>query len=247
MTRLLRRALPALALLAAAATFPPKPASTDWFSDAAGLLDDGAKRQVNEICFKLWREQRVPLYVVTIPSLASQQAGGRPIESYAYELFNAWGIGSQERNYGMLLLVSPGDRKARIELGGGWGLRYDGLANQVMQGQIIPRFKEGDFPGGIVAGVVGMDAMARGLALPSPYRPFWQVALWVGGILLSVAIGISLIMSGRSGWGWAFLAIAAGALYLLLRDLAKTSARSGSSSYGFGGGSSGGGGATGSW
>jgi uncharacterized protein len=230
-----------------AVTYPAKPPSTDWFVDSAGLLDSAAKQDINQIVFKLWKDQRVPIYVVTIPSLAAQQAEGLRIERYAFDLFNSWGIGSENRNFGMLLLVSKGDRKARIELGSGWGARSDVQAQSIMQDQIVPRFKEGDFSGGIVAGVAALDKLARGLELPSPYRPPWQIALWVGGILLSVVVGISLIRSGQKGWGWAFLAFAATLLFFLLKAIASSSAQSGSSSGGFGGGSSGGGGATGSW
>src|SRR5947207_56661 len=97
-----------------AATYPAKPPSTSWCVDSAGLLDSAATQRINQIVFKLWEDQRVPIYVVTIPSLAAEQAEGLRIERYAFDLFNNWGIGSQNRNFGMLLLVSKDDRKARI-------------------------------------------------------------------------------------------------------------------------------------
>jgi len=240
-----------LALLAAppasAATFPAKPPPTDWIVDSAVLLDDPSKKRINEILFKLWKDERIPIYVVTIPSLLVENAGEMSIERYAQSMFNAWGIGSQQRNFGMLLLVSPGDRRARIELGSGWSPRHDAFAEQIMQEQIVAHFKEGDFPGGVVAGVAAMDKLARGLALPSPYMPPWQIGLWIGGIVACVLIGISLIRQGRTGWGWAFLIAAGALLFFLLKAMAESKSNSSSSSGGFGGGSSSGGGATGSW
>lgn len=238
-----------LALPAAAQTltYPDKPGADSWFSDEAGIIRAEAGKRINEVCFPLWAQERVPLYVVTVTSLADHGAPGGTIEGYAASLFNAWGVGSERRNFGMLLLVSPGDRRARIELGAGWGLDHDAQARRVMDEQIVPRFKEGDMSGGIVAGVRGMDAMARGLRLPSPFLPKRVVIGWALGALLLLGIGISLVRQGRTGWGWALI-VAAGTLLLwLLWALAKTSAASRSSSGGFGGGSSGGGGATGSW
>lgn len=229
-----------LASLAAAQTYPAKPGRDDFFSDEAGLLSPQAKAQVDQIAWALWKQDQVPLYVVTINSLADHQAAGLPIEGYAYDLFNAWGIGSQRRNYGMLLLVSKGDRKARIELGSGWGHDYNVQAQQVMEQLIIPEFRQGDFSAGIVAGVKGMDALARGLQLPQPAIPWWVYVFWVAFAVLVFFVARSLFKSGRSGWGWAFLAAIAALLFFLFRMAASSGA-------GMGGGSSGGGGATGSW
>ena len=85
--------------------------------------------------------------------------------------------------------------------------------------------------------------MARGLNLPRPSAPWWFPLLIVGAIALVIGIAFSLFKSGRTGWGWAFLAFVAVILFFLLRGMASCSGSGG----GFGGGSSGGGGATGSW
>lgn len=225
---------------ASAARFPEKPARDSFYSDEAGLLDAAGGKRVNEICWALWKEQKVPFYVVTLTSLADHDAAGQTIEGFAFDLFNAWGIGSQSRNYGILLLVSRDDRKARIELGSGWGRKNDYDAEQVMRDNIVPNFRRGDYSQGIVQGVEGMNALARGLELPKAKAPWW--ALWVklGFIALVAFIAYSLFKSGRTGWGWAFLAGVGVLLFFLMRMAA-------SSGGGMGGGSSGGGGASGSW
>ena len=231
-----------LACSVAAVTFPDQPPDTDYFVDKANLLDEQAARLVNETAAALLQEEQVPLFVVTIDSLASQQASGLGIENYARKLFDHWGIGYEDRNYGMLLLVSVGDRKARIELGKDWAHDYDYQAEDVMQSLIIPAFKRGDYATGITDGVRGMDAMARGLQLPKPTAPWWfWPAVIIGGIGLVLMI-INLFKTGRSGWAWALIAAIGLLLFFILRN-----AGSGGSSGGFGGGSSGGGGATGSW
>ena len=87
--------------------------------DEADLLHAAEQQRIEELCGKLLKEEHIPIVVVTIPSLAKYDASN--IESYARGLFHNWGIGSQAHNYGVLLLVSVGDRKARIELGAAWG------------------------------------------------------------------------------------------------------------------------------
>jgi uncharacterized protein len=168
-------------------------------------------------------------------------------------LFDQWGIGlasleGQEWNTGILLLISRDDRKARIELGGGWGRREDELCRQIMDNLIIPEFKQGRFSEGIVSGVEGLDKMARKLELPSRPRPWWHYLLIVGAIGLAIFTAVSLVRRGASGWAWLFwgvvFSIIGTILYQLLKDGGSGGGYGGGS---FGGGSSGGGGASGSW
>jgi uncharacterized protein len=239
--------LTALALLvpatADALTFPDKPSDEHFWVDEAGIITPEAGARIDEIAFGVWRDEQIPVYVVTITSLADHEAGGYAIEGYAADLFDHWGIGSKDRNYGMLLLVSLGDRKARIELGEGFARDYDRQASTIMDNLIVPPFRQGNYSGGIVAGTEGLDALARGLALPHPPTPWW---FWPAALLTLVgvvALIYNLFKSGRSGWAWAVIAFLAVALFFILRNAGS----SGGSSGGFGGGFSGGGGATGSW
>ena len=121
------RALVLLTLVSLAATawaqevrFPPKPDPESFYVDMASVVAEVEGKEINEVARTLLQEERMPLLVVTIPSLTEYGAAGYTIERYATALFNEWGIGSEQRNYGMLLLVAVGDRKARIELGAGW-------------------------------------------------------------------------------------------------------------------------------
>ena len=226
-----------------ALTFPEKPPDTDWFVDEAGLLEAEDKESVNEFSSALFRDERIPLYVVTIRSLAGHDAAGYSIEEYAADLFDHWGIGFKDRNYGMLLLVSSGDRRGRIELGDGWGRNHDRLAKETMDTLILPSFREGNFSNGILEGVRGMNAMARGLALPKPKAPWWLLpAVIVGAFFLGLLI-YNLFKTGRKGWAWALIIAIGVALFFILRNAGRASG----SSSGLGGGFSGGGGASGSW
>jgi len=228
---------------AGAVTFPDKPSREHFYVEQAGLLKESDASAIDRLAGALLAEEKVPLWVVTIPSLVSFQAASMPIESYARALFDKWGIGSQNRNYGILLLVSVGDRKARIELGAGWGRNHDQDAAYIMDSILVPAFKKGDYSVGIRDAANALDKMARGLALPKPKTPWWTLPLFFLGIAGVIGVIVSLFKSGRSGWGWALMA----GLGVLIFFMLRSAARSGGSGGSFGGGSSGGGGASGSW
>jgi len=230
------------------------PGDREFVRDLADLLDSGSKEHIRTLCDRLLTDKATPIIVVTIESMAKHGGEGMRIETFATLLFDQWGIGhptlgKQEWNTGILLLVSRDDRKARIELGGGWGRREDALCRQIMDEHIIPHFKQGRFSEGIVAGVEALDKMGRKLELPTRPRPWWHYALVVGFIGLAIFTIVSLVRRGASGWAWIFwgvvFAIVGTILYQILTS--RGSGGGGFSGGSFGGGSSGGGGATGSW
>lgn len=226
-----------------AATFPDKPPDSAFHVDEAELLDADSAAEIDAIASKLLTDMQVPLYVVTIDSLLAQEAAALTIEQYTQQLFDHWGIGWQDRNVGMLLVVSRADRKARIEFGADFDHRYDNDANEIMQTLIVPAFKRGDYNTGLLDGVRGLDRIGRGLDLPRPTPPWWFWPALIAGAIGLVALIVNLFRTGRSGWAWALIAAIAVLLFMLLRNAGKSSGSSG----GFGGGSSGGGGASGSW
>src|SRR4029079_12422054 len=108
-----------------ALTFPNKPTDTNFYVDDAKIISVEAANQINQISSALWREKQIPLFVVTIPSLANMDGGSLTVDQYTTSLFNFWGIGSKQNNTGILFLISKEDRHARIELGVSWGKSYD--------------------------------------------------------------------------------------------------------------------------
>lgn len=226
-----------------AISFPDKPAKEHYYVDLAGLINAEAGAYIDAKAEALLKNEQIPVYVVTISSLAAQDALTHSIEGYSTELFNHWGVGWEARNYGMLLLISKGDRKARIELGAEWGRSYNAQAQQVMNELIIPKFKAGDFAAGIKGGVDGLDAMARGLELPKLEPPKWVLPIMIIGIVLIILMIINLFKTGRTGWAWVLITVLAAILFFIIKAAISNAGSGG----GFGGGSSGGGGATGSW
>ena len=217
------------------------------------MINEADRLKIKTLADKLLTDKAAPIIVVTIESMAQHGGEGLRIETFATLLFDQWGIGPEKLgdtqwNYGMLLLVSKQDRKARIELGAGWKREKDAVAQQIMDELIIPAFKQGDFSGGIVAGAEGLNTMARDLQLPTSPRPashYWIGAIFLGLMIFTI---VSLYRRGSSGWAWLFWAAVFGLIAWFLYQMAQSRSRSGGYSGGsFGGGFSGGGGASGSW
>lgn len=232
-----------------------RPGERDFIVDHADLISSADEQHIRQLATKLLNDKATPIIVVTIESMARYGGAGMRIETFAHLLFDQWAIGQakldgQLWNTGILLLVSRDDRKARIELGAGWKHEQDALAQQIMEEQIVPRFRQGDFSGGIIAGVESLDKMARGLELPKRPTPRWLPLLVAGAIAVLIFTVISLIRRGASGWAWLFWGALFSLIGYLLYSFLRSSMSSGGGGYSggsFGGGYSGGGGATGSW
>lgn len=135
------------------------PKLTGRVTDAASIIPDEVEARLTQKLEALEQQSQRQLVVATIPDLR-----GYEISDYGYRLGREWGVGDKDRNDGALLIVAPNERKIRIEVG--YGLEpvlTDGLSWQIVNNDIVPRFKQGDMPGGIEAGV---DAMVTQLTLP---------------------------------------------------------------------------------
>ena len=125
------------------------PALTGRVVDEAGLLDAAARAQLEQTLVELEAKTTDQLVVVTLKSLQ-----GTSIEDYGYQLGRHWQIGQKDKNNGVLLIVAPNERKVRIEDGYGLeGTLTDAISSFIVQNSILPRFKAGDFAGGIRRGV----------------------------------------------------------------------------------------------
>jgi len=130
---------------AAAQTFPEL---TGRVVDQADLLSPDQEAELTQRLEALEQASTRQLVVATVPDLQ-----GYEIEEYGYRLGRHWGIGQSEANNGVILLVALTERKVRIEVGYGLeGIVTDALSNRIIQSDIVPRFRESDYPGGIMAG-----------------------------------------------------------------------------------------------
>src|SRR5215216_4087489 len=139
----------AVAWSAASPAEPRFPALTGRIVDEAGVIDTPARGRLEPKLADLETRTSTQLVVVTLGSLS-----GYDIADYGYQLGRHWGIGQKGSNNGALLIVAPAERKVRIEVGYGLeGALTDAVTRLIIDNAILPRFRTGDFSGGIERGV----------------------------------------------------------------------------------------------
>ena len=145
---------------------PNFPALSERVVDQANILDNAAEQALVEQLAAHEAETSNQIVVVTVNSLE-----GYDIADYALRLGRTWGIGTEEKNNGVILLVAPNERKVRIEVGYGLeGALPDGIAGQIIRRNILPQFKEQDYPGGIKSGVSAILQAVVGEYKAEPVR-----------------------------------------------------------------------------
>jgi uncharacterized protein len=160
MTRLKVLIATLFALIAAPLAAQPQfPELTGRVVDNADILTPEVEAALTAKLEGLETQSQRQLVIATVPDLQ-----GYDISDYGYQLGRAWGLGDETRNDGALLLIAPNDRKVRIEVGYGLeGYLTDALSSLIIQNQILPAFRDGNFPRGIEAGT---DAIITQLQLP---------------------------------------------------------------------------------
>jgi uncharacterized protein len=144
----------------------PVPPLRARVTDLAGLLPPDRARRLEATLARHEEATGNQIAVLTVPT-----TGGEPIEAFALRVVDAWKLGREGVDDGVLVVVADQDRAARIEVGYGLeGAIPDAIAKRVIEDVMIPRFRGGDFAGGIEAGVDAITKAARGEALPPPPR-----------------------------------------------------------------------------
>ncbi len=134
------------------------PAASGYVNDRADILTPATEQKLEQFLRGFEQSDSTQLVVLTVPSLE-----GEPVESYALQVAEAWGIGQKGKDNGALLLIARDERKIRIEVGYGLeGRLTDLLAGRIVDNEISPRFRAGDFDSGVLAGVQAMAEAVRG-------------------------------------------------------------------------------------
>lgn len=237
---------------AALAAEPEYPALTGRVVDNADLLSAEDERTLTIDLQALEDKSTDQVVIVTLPSLQ-----GFEIEEFGYRLGRHWGIGQKDKDNGVLLIVAPNERKVRIEVGRGLEpLLTDALSKIIIENAILPRFRNGDFPGGIKAGVRDIIAVltgdaeelkARARSQPDEVTDWVSILILIVWLIIFVAVMWSIIQSvrhgqsatggkkkGSSGWTWGSGGSSGGGW-------------SGGGGFSGGGGGFGGGGSSGGW
>jgi uncharacterized protein len=240
-----RVAVACLALLCtiAAAFALNFPTLTGRVVDQANIISADTRSTITSKLADLEQKSGIQLVVATVTALEGQE-----IEPYANQLFRTWQLGEKAKNNGVLLLVAPNEHRVRIEVGYGLeGTLTDALSKVIITNAITPRFKTGDFSGGIARGVDDIITVLTTDSSEWQPRPSVRLdseqARDPTDLLLFLAACIFTVLCiVWPGFRWF-------ALNFALDVLLSSGSGGGSSGGGFsgGGGSSGGGGASGSW
>lgn len=133
----------------------PGPTSI-YVSDFAGVL---SSEDIAGLTTDLQALRNDPGVEVTIATLQRKEDLGpwSDLSALAKSLFNQWGVGHATRNDGVLILLAVEDREVRVALGSGYPPVWDGRAHRVIEVFMLPRFAEGDYAGGLKAGLHGLE------------------------------------------------------------------------------------------
>lgn len=250
--------LPAVALCQPVKSLP-RP--TNYVSDFAHVMSPAVIQQLNMVCGQVDREAHAQIAAVTVKTLDDV-----PIEDYAVQLYQAWGLGAKSgtnQDRGVLILIATQDRKRWISTGYGLeGILPDGRVGQIGRA-MVPLLRNNDFDGamtvavGQISQIIAADAGVKLAPLPGyatvPQQQQQTVHIGLGQLIFfGILLLFILFLLSRIGGG--------GLLWFLLGMFFGGGGRgggggggdgggdSGGSGFGgFGGGSTGGGGAGGDW
>jgi len=164
-------------------------------TDLAGTLSAGEVVQLEQklAAFEAKKGSQIAVLIV----LTTQP---ETIEEYSIRVVDAWKLGRKRIDDGVLLIIAKQDRAVRIEVGYGLeGVLPDAIAKRIVDEIIVPKFKQGDFAGGINAGVERMMAVIAGEPLPPPQiRPGTGGSARAGAVLDNIIpIFIGFIVLGK--------------------------------------------------
>jgi uncharacterized protein len=180
--------------LPAAEVIPPAP--PNHFNDYAGVVRPATAAQLNAQLAQFERDHSAQIVAVIFPRMQSDSS----VEDYTVRVAQSWSVGQRDRRNGAVLFVFQQSRDIRIVTGYGLeGALPDALCKQIIEDEIIPRFRAGDFDGGLSAGLSAMMAAVRG-----EYRGSGRTNTETGGrrggfppeVLIGILFFVLILASG---------------------------------------------------
>jgi len=168
----------------------PVPPLASHVTDTVGLLTPAQRDMLQQRLAGLARDKGAQVAVLVVATTRPE-----PIEVFAMRVAESWRLGRAGVDDGLIFLVARDDRRLRIEVGRGLeGVVPDAVAKRIIAEVVAPRFKAGDFPGGIEAGVDALIERVSAEALPPPVADAGSDGalsdIDLGGLLL---VGVILV------------------------------------------------------
>lgn len=183
------------------------PEPRGYLNDFAQVVDPNAAAQIEAIARELEEKTGAQLAVVTIQSL-----GDEDDFDYAHRLFEKWGIGKKGKDNGVLLFLALGERK-RVRIVTGYGIEGimpDITAGRILDNYVIPKLRQRDYSGGLLAGtqaIAGVIAADAGVQITGAVRPSLgrRSSGGKGSPLSIIVLFIILLLLSRSRSLWPLL------------------------------------------
>lgn len=179
--------------------------------DEANIIDAATRARLADTLKAHEQATGNQVVVLTVPTIQPDS-----IEDYAVKVFEAWKLGQKGKDNGVLVVVVPQDRKLRIEVG--YGLEptlTDGTCGEIIRNVMTPRFKAGNYSGGIEAGVGAIVARLNGdTAVPGGEPPApaavhldqpqleWPMRILMGAFIFGIIGLFTVIGIMTPGVGW---------------------------------------------
>jgi uncharacterized protein len=241
-----------------------------YVSDFARVIDPESKAELESYAARVQQATGAQFAFVTLPSLQ-----GEPIEDVTNDIFHAWGVGEKTKDDGLMVLLSVGDHKSRMEVGGGLGSDIPDSMAGLLLDDMRPALRQGQYGTAFLAAALRLGstlAQAKGVqiappAVPVPVQRSTPDEIpW--GLIIIVIFVVIMVLRRAGGGGYRGGGGGGGGFWtgLLLGQLLNSGGRgsygggrdgggfggfdsggSGGGFDGFGGGDSGGGGASSDW
>ncbi|NMZ08840.1 YgcG family protein [Pseudomonas proteolytica] len=229
MARFLRQSALGLLVMVLAGLALAQTAPQPWASvalnqrviDLTHTLDSSTQQRLTDQLADLEQRKGAQIAVMLLPTTADAD-----LETFTTELFRAWKLGRKGIDDGILLLVIKDDRKVRIEVGYGLeGLVTDLLSHRIIEEQMTPAFRQGDYAAGVQHAVDALSVLVEGGDLPAvdETRETVDEAAVLLALILG-AVGGVLLASGKLHWRRGL--IGALAVTVLLTALAAINGKS---------------------
>jgi uncharacterized protein len=233
------------------------PGHTGYVNDYASLMSKSDAQKLEERLKEFEKLTSNEIAILTVESLE-----GENLEDFSIRVADSWKPGKRNKDNGVLLLISKKDKKMRLEVGDGLtGRLTDLLSGRVIDGAITPKFKNGDFYGGIDGGVSMIIKIIQGEYTQDSYNTEEEYKAYGGLcvvlIIVSVIAGAISVVAGGvvgglcgltvggfcAGFPGAIIGAIIGAIVgivggIFLRFMLENSGSSGGSGGGYSGGSS---------